>query len=43
MLKEIEWAITPAKPDSIIAKERKYKLFFMIAAPVRWIVGVVVG
>jgi hypothetical protein len=41
VLKEMEWAITPAKPDSIIVKERKCKLFFMIVAPVRRIVGVV--
>jgi hypothetical protein len=30
VLKEMEWAITPAKPDSIIANERKYKVFFIL-------------
>ena len=30
VLKEMEWAITPAKPDSITAKERKYKAFYQL-------------
>jgi hypothetical protein len=30
VLKELEWPITPVEPDSTIAIERKYKVFFIL-------------